>query len=699
MLAAHWVAHAQTPSLVEALRLQNSGYAQLAEAELATCIKNACPQLAGLQLLVGVLHLSQAQTSQALDYLKAAAKAPPAGLGPFALWYLAQAHAYADEFPAALLFFQKALKDAPPWLRAKIQLRMAEVQFLHRQYADSLATLFALSAKSPEALFLLASNFLAMKQYEKASKPLKQLAVEFPAHPHGLWAEGLLSSPPLSSRPDCRRSTRERLLRVQNLVGNGLSQKALAELERLPTKLLAEEKAEAAFWRARAHFAQGKAEAAMQHIAVALKGPAKTAQQAAWLVARRHMRNQENGAARQWLAKAAQGGGKSAEEALYMSAWLWLNEAQWEEAEKALGEFADNHASSSFAVDARWFQGWAQFRQNQCDRARQTWQGAADAYPKSALLPQFQYWAARCLEADKEAFQKALSQLAQAFPGSLYGRMSKERLHSTQPLFPPLSPLVQEAPSPVQLHLSRALAQAGLWADAQNEFEAAKKLARTPEEALSMGRGLQTLGAYDVAYSLAARHLWGAAFTRRESGALALLFPKAFEAEVLAAGRMHSLSAALVWAVMRRESAFSTSALSSANARGLMQIIPPTGKAIAKQLGTTLSSPDALFAPALNISFGSWYLQKLVERFGHLAPAIAAYNAGPKAVGRWLEARGQLPLDEWVEEIPFKETRNYVKQVLPDVYAFAEMYAEATKTPPPPWEWKLPKPQAGGVDF
>ncbi|MCL2011348.1 MAG: transglycosylase SLT domain-containing protein [Cystobacterineae bacterium] len=710
MLALPPAAHAQPASLLEALRTQQPDKMQRAKQTLAECKKTTCPQLAKLQLLLGVLHLSQGEIPQALEYLKATTPSPPsppllsAELLPFAHWYLAEAYAYAGELPAALLFLKKAQNGAPAWLLAKTNLRMAELQFLRGQYAKALETLAKENNQSPEALFLLSLNYLGMKQQDKALKPLGQLAVYFPNHPHGLWAEEVFNQLPLSRLPAFGRSPKELLLRAKNLIEGGSPQSALAELEKWPHKLSPKEKAEAAFWRARAYFALGKTELAKEHIKRALQGAPKVAQQASWLMARRHMRSQENALARQWLAKAAsQGGGKLAEEARFMSAWLWLNESKWKEAETALGAFADKSPHSSFAVDARWFQGWAQFRQGHCERATQTWQGAALRYANSSMLPQLQYWAARCApqsnEAEKAALHQAFESLANRFPHSLYGRMAKERLQSTEALFPLVAQTTMPPKMPAELSLAQTLAQAGLLVDAQNEVEALKKRTRGSEAALRLGAPLQSLGAYEAAYALAARHLWGAAFSRKEAPALALLFPRAFSNEVFAASQMHKLPPALIWAVMRRESAFSTTALSHANARGLMQIIPPTGRHIAKHLNMKLSTPDELFSPALNIFFGSWYLQKLVERFGHWAPAIAAYNAGPKAVAKWLEARGQLPLDEWIEEIPFRETRNYIKQVLPDVYALSEMYAELDNSPPPPWSWTLPKPQSEGVEF
>ena len=77
-------------------------------------------------------------------------------------------------------------------------------------------------------------------------------------------------------------------------------------------------------------------------------------------------------------------------------------------------------------------------------------------------------------------------------------------------------------------------------------------------------------------------------------------------------------------------------------------------------------APDDLYSPDVNVRFGTWYLSALLERMGHPGLCAASYNAGPSAVAKWMTQRGALPLDEWIEEIPYKETRGYVKQVLAD---------------------------------
>jgi len=117
---------------------------------------------------------------------------------------------------------------------------------------------------------------------------------------------------------------------------------------------------------------------------------------------------------------------------------------------------------------------------------------------------------------------------------------------------------------------------------------------------------------------------------------------------------------------MAIESAFSPFVVSSAGAMGLLQIMPRTGWRIARALGRPGFHLDDLFCPEVNLRFGIWYLAALVERFrGQLPLALAGYNGGPHNIQRWLRARKTVPeLDAFVEEIPFTETRAYVKKVV-----------------------------------
>jgi soluble lytic murein transglycosylase len=115
-------------------------------------------------------------------------------------------------------------------------------------------------------------------------------------------------------------------------------------------------------------------------------------------------------------------------------------------------------------------------------------------------------------------------------------------------------------------------------------------------------------------------------------------------------------------AIARRESAFFPSARSPVGARGLMQLMPATGAAVARKAGLKLQTRE-LYDIERNIDLGSVYYRQLLERFDGKRPlALAAYNAGPSRVQHWI--REQAPMDVWIETIPYRETRDYVKAVL-----------------------------------
>ena len=147
---------------------------------------------------------------------------------------------------------------------------------------------------------------------------------------------------------------------------------------------------------------------------------------------------------------------------------------------------------------------------------------------------------------------------------------------------------------------------------------------------------------------------------------LQLRFPLAYADIVADAADQNDLTPHLVFAITRQESAFMQDVRSSAGAMGLMQLMPATAQQTAKGAGMQITNQD-LFRPEVNLQLGSRYLSQLMEQFDdNRILAAAAYNAGPNRVKRWLEETGEtpVPLDIWIETIPFGETRGYVQNVL-----------------------------------
>ncbi len=135
----------------------------------------------------------------------------------------------------------------------------------------------------------------------------------------------------------------------------------------------------------------------------------------------------------------------------------------------------------------------------------------------------------------------------------------------------------------------------------------------------------------------------------------------------------NQLPTELLMAITRQESAYNIKAVSSSNARGLMQLLPSTAKYIAKKSGQTYKSSKDLFIADKNIALGSAYIKYLMDRFdNNRAVSIAGYNAGPNRANKWLnDAEDALDIDIWVETIPYSETRRYVQNVL----AFSVIYS------------------------
>ena len=144
-----------------------------------------------------------------------------------------------------------------------------------------------------------------------------------------------------------------------------------------------------------------------------------------------------------------------------------------------------------------------------------------------------------------------------------------------------------------------------------------------------------------------------------------LQYTIAFEEEILSHSDFYGVPPMFVFSIARQESLFSVGAVSTSYAIGLLQLLPSTAQLLANKENYGKISPDVLKKPLTNVRFGIRFLSDLLTIYGGSIPlAAAAYNAGPGRISRWVENKSDMEIDEFIEDIPIFQTRNYVKKVM-----------------------------------
>jgi soluble lytic murein transglycosylase len=295
------------------------------------------------------------------------------------------------------------------------------------------------------------------------------------------------------------------------------------------------------------------------------------------------------------------------------------------------------------------------------------WAGNWDVAQKSlaSLTPsarnsaRWRYWAARVAEQQGDSVQAQQLYAAVLADDNYYSAMAAAhlgRLVVPHPQPIPVQPAVQSRLERLSSMVrARELFKCGLRSEALSEwgqaYEALSEEAR--QQAIHLAA---TWGWYDQAVTVAA--------TQHIFNDYELLYPTPYEAEVTAAAQAAQLPPEMVYGVLRQESLYRVDAVSSAGARGLMQLQPATARRAARSSKLSLPSIEQLFVPSVNTILGASRLRQLLDLFDGQTPlALAGYNAGTSAVRRWLPTR-TVDADIWIENIPYNETRSYVQRVL-----------------------------------
>jgi soluble lytic murein transglycosylase len=385
------------------------------------------------------------------------------------------------------------------------------------------------------------------------------------------------------------------------------------------------------------------------------------------------------------------------EQALLSSANLHLVHHEYEQALDAFRELQQRFPTGSRASYAHWKAAWLTLRFGRNEEAKKQFDEQIGMYPAGNETSAALYWRARLAEEDHDtAMARAYYQkLSDRFRNYYYAELGRERLQKLPevadppgeyPLLDHIPPLehgekvILSEPPNDDLHLQKAqlLGNGGLVDFAVRELQAAATAdggnwgpAETAQLYVDTGhydRAIETMkhsvpSYFAVDIPTLPRVYWEA------------LFPRPYWSDLKKYSLAHGLDPYLVASLVRQESEFNPLAVSRANAVGLMQLLPKTGKNVAHQESLKHFNATQLFTPAINLQLGTRYFRGMVDKFGgSFEHALAAYNAGSDRVEDWIGQGPYRDSPEFVESIPFTETREYVQAIMRNAAVYKQLY-------------------------
>jgi soluble lytic murein transglycosylase len=374
-----------------------------------------------------------------------------------------------------------------------------------------------------------------------------------------------------------------------------------------------------------------------------------------------------------------------------------------DEADRVFRELLDRFPRHRYSERAAWKVGWTAYRDGKYAETLRVFESAAAASPRADYRPAWIYWSGRARDrmGDSPGAVARYRLAVLDYGNSYYGRLSSRLLASRQdaaaaPIVPARTVSTKVASTaPPTAPLMGALMTAGLFDDALREVQFAQRTWSDSPELQATSAWIRAQQAQELRSQERFNALRGSITTMRRAypqflsaegttlptEVLRVIFPLDYWDLIEKYSKARSLDPYLVSALMAQESTFTADIRSSANARGLMQIMPDTGRQYARKLGIRPFTTASLSQAETNVRIGTQYFKDLVDRFGGIHYALASYNAGDGRVARWIKESPDLAPDEFIDSIPFPETQNYVKRILGTTEDYRRLYGTGLLTP------------------
>lgn len=549
------------------------------------------------------------------------------------------------------------------------------------------------NALIPQALFHQATILEKLGRYAQAVALYRQVRIRFPSREEASQAEKRLRSLIPPGEKPAPLSDQDLWLRAQAWFDSGRPQAARADLSKLMREYPHSSLVPGTLFRLGISDLDSttpdEGPRTLEGFLRRYPG-SRLAPEALYRLGRYFWWENRQQAARKYLAQLLSRfpGNTRIPEAYLIIGRTYEEEGKREKARETYEKLLKTPSPRDIRLKALWRLGWNAFLSARYPEAYAAWQRGAARASRGSEGDRFAYWQARTAEkmgAHGEALL-LLRKLQRKSPASYYGQLARgwlEREGKSWERWPRpgrrrelLPPAPRRWRENLQVRNAQAFLRIGFQSQAQGELDA---LARELPDSLQSHYWMADLyaqgGFFPQSFYNLNRFLHDLPRKKREelpADFWKRLYPVKYRNLVDQQARLHGLPAPLLFAVMRQESAFNPQALSRAGARGLLQLLPSTARKLSS--GTRNLHAQDLFDPRINIRLGSKYLSDLLRTYDDQLPlALASYNAGENALNRWL-SQGKLQMDEFIESIPYAETRDYVKQVLRNLFNYQTLY-------------------------
>ena len=367
-----------------------------------------------------------------------------------------------------------------------------------------------------------------------------------------------------------------------------------------------------------------------------------------------------------------------APEGLYNAARLYQINGQTQQAIKTYDILIRSYPRNKYAEDGAWNLGWIYYRKGQYREAQGTFSAFVDS-DSSFNASNAKYWRARTLEKQGRHDEAHVQyrELAGSTTPTYHTYMAQKKSGYT-PAFANINPesTVLNPKANKRKQRAQMLISLGMPEEAQLEIVAMEDEAKTKEEFVIVSLLYSQVDDYYQSIKVAQ----GLGLPQANR----LSYPKGYQEFVAPYAKKYGVDELLVYSIIREESRFQKDAVSPADARGLMQLIPPTARTVARQIGINGFSIAMLTIPRINIEMGIFYFKQVLDQFnGDVELALASYNAGPHRAADWKVRFYGLEKDEFIEEVPFRETRNYIRRILRSYGAYKAIYGSSANQAQP----------------